>query len=608
MGFLSATGMIMMCLAGSSGNVSIEGLADWRGREGHWEMNADEAHHADPHFHGGVLAWPGDTFGTVRIEAEVRIADVYWDVESVWAGVLVRGQQVLTDGPWGGGYSLFIRANGEAALHSPSRETLAVHQTALRPREEGVRLALEAEGSHLRGYVNGNLVVEAEDDAYRDGEVALVHYGNAAVFRAVTVKGVPVEKTQPATLLPEHPAPRNLPPVTPMPAIGVRRQGEAPAEFYQRDTGARFIPKGFNHTRLEGVSTGWHATFNVGIYDPEAMETLLTEVAAAGANTLRVWAWGVQKETGFTGAPDSRGLNGAYMENFTDFLRRATRHGIYVVSILDETPHNAYYDRIAEEAEDDDDSMITGRNRGYLAPGPLAAKATAAADFVRFVKQADEGLLKTVLGWAFANEVSVNHSQGPFNVQEGMVTTSTGRAYDMADNEQRQACYDETILHWSNALVEAVKAVAPNALTTVGMWTSDAHGRPPVNYLLPDGKDPRIPPRPSVLAGADSRLDFLDIHIYPWDGTSRVRPEAHEAQAVLASDKPVIVGEYGVFKRNTIEEARVMMREMLEQAYALGYQGSLHWVWDLTEVEGQTWSAVEEGLAAHLMALDVHPR
>ena len=50
-----------------------------------------------------------------------------------------------------------------------------------------------------------------------------------------------------------------------------------------------------------------------------------------------------------------------------------------------------------------------------------------------------------------------------------------------------------------------------------------------------------------------------------------------------------------------------MMREMLEQAYSMGYQGSLHWVWDLTAVKGQTWSSVEEGLAEYLMNLDVYP-
>ncbi|HDP35026.1 MAG TPA: hypothetical protein ENN29_07960 [Candidatus Hydrogenedentes bacterium] len=395
----------------------------------------------------------------------------------------------------------------------------------------------------------------------------------------------------------------------PLPAIGVETDDSGVAGFVNRDTGERFVPLGFNHTVLSEISGGWHAVFNVGHYNGEEMELLLSRLAATGANTIRVWAWGVQNDTGFTAAPDGEGLNPAYMENFVDFLRRCANHGLYVVPILDETPHNAYYNIISEGADAALPTPdITGYNRNYLSPGPLAAKAQAVKDFVQYVKDADAELLNAVLGWSFSNEAFVKHSEGPFNMGSGAVITLTGRSYDMSDNGQRQACYDAAILHWCNALADAVKSVAPDALTTIGMWTSDAHARPPVNYLLPDARDPRRPPRPSVLAGADSKLDFLDIHIYPWDGTSQVRPEAHERDAVRRSNKPVIVGEYGVFKNKTIEEAKTMMREMVEQAYDMGYQGSLHWVWDLTEVEGQTWSAVEEGLAEYLMALDAHPK
>lgn len=393
-----------------------------------------------------------------------------------------------------------------------------------------------------------------------------------------------------------------------LPAIGIRKNETGMAEFFNRDSGKQFIPKGFNHTALSGVTTGWHATFNVGKYEPDAMEALLAKMAAVGANTIRVWIWGIQDVSGFTGSADSCGLNGAYMENVVDFLRRCTKHGLYVIPILDETPHNAYYNSIAAKADTAlPTPQVTGYNRNYFSAGTLAAKKQAIKYFVQYVKDADAGLLNAVLGWAFSNEAFVNHSEGPFNRDAGQVVVANGQCYDMGDNDQRQACYDESILHWCNTLADAVKSVAPHALTTLGMWTSDAHGRAPVNYLLPDDRDPRRPPRPSVLASAESHLDFLDIHIYPWDGTSKVRSEAHEWDAVKRSDKPVIVGEYGVFKNKAIEEAKIMMREMLEHAYHMGYQGSLHWIWDLIGVKGQTWSSVEEGLAEYLMSLGVHP-
>ncbi len=334
------------------------------------------------------------------------------------------------------------------------------------------------------------------------------------------------------------------------------------------------------------------------------MDAVLQTMAEAGGNVIRVWIWGTQKAGGFTGDLQSMGLNGAYMENVTDFLRRATKHGMYVVPILDEVPHNAYYNNVSDRAGfGKDDSKVTGYNRQILSPGPIAAKAEAIRHFLQYIKDADPGLLNAVLGWSFFNEACVNHTEGPFRYDEGTVTTANGKTYDMADKDQRQACYDEGVVYWANTLTEAVKSVDPEALTTVGMWTADAHGRKPYNGLVPDDRDPRRPPRPSVLAGATSRLGFLDIHIYPWDGTSKVRPEAHESEAIRAGRIPAIAGEYGVFKKNTLDEARVMLREMLEQAYAMGYIGQIFWVWDLSMVKGQTWSAVEEGLAEYVMGL-----
>ena len=106
-----------------------------------------------------------------------------------------------------------------------------------------------------------------------------------------------------------------------------------------------------------------------------------------------------------------------------------------------------------------------------------------------------------------------------------------------------------------------------------------------------------------MLAGSHCELDFLDVHIYPWGGSAEVHAPAHERDAVIQAGKPAMVGEYGVFKDKPIEEAKGVLKQMLEQAYAMGYRGDLHWVWDLTMVPGQTWSSVEEGLEEFVMAL-----
>ena len=388
--------------------------------------------------------------------------------------------------------------------------------------------------------------------------------------------------------------------VPPLPRVAVIKEPGKPGQFRVRDTGAPFYPQGFNHTVLEHGDSGWHATFNVGVYDPQAMDATLAAMTEAGANTVRIWAWGVQQAGGFTDAES--GVNPAYMDHFIDFLRRAARHRLYVIPILDETPQSPYYHAIARAADERAGiPPVPGRNGQYLNRGLIAAKRACAMDFVGYIRENAPEWCATIPAWSLANEVCVTFTNEPFNRTAGIVTLCTGKQYDMNDREQRQACYDESILYWANELASGIKEADPHALVTTGMWTADAHGRPPRNGLWPDDKDPRIPPRPSVLAGPDSRLDFIDVHIYPWDGTSKVLPEAHEWDAVLAGRIPAIVGEYGVFKNKSIDEARVMIREMLEQAYAMGYIGDLHWIWDLTGVPGQTWSAVEENLASYLM-------
>ena len=77
------------------------------------------------------------------------------------------------------------------------------------------------------------------------------------------------------------------------------------------------------------------ATFNTDIYDSKEMDTLLGRIALSGANTLRVWIWGIQNPNGFTGGLKGTGLNEAYMENVVDFLRHELRlTGTNVGSIM----------------------------------------------------------------------------------------------------------------------------------------------------------------------------------------------------------------------------------------------------------------------------------
>ncbi len=562
-------------------------LQSWVAHSGIWEAEDDILVHQGTDKRAGLAAQPGLRFGEVVVETDLCIPEVFSDSETVWAGLLVHAANPAANGAWHDGYQCFVRANGLVELHRADGKALGAVQTRAQPLEETVRLGCAVRGTHIEVSVNGERVIETEDGACPNGEVALISFGAVAAFDNVRICGTRLDPDLESTQA--SPAPHA--PVAALPRVALRKDG-----FFVKDSGARFTPRGFNHTVL---AKNWHATFNIGTYDHAAMDKTLAAMEQLGANVIRVWIWGIQGETGFTGNPAARGLNSAYMENVADFLRLATKHRIYVIPVLDETPHNAYYDAVDAAASDGAAPDVTGYTRQYLLPGPIAAKVAAIRDFIEFLRDADAGLLNAVLGWSLANEIFVNYTDGPFAKTEGSVTIS-GKTYDLSDPEQRQRCYDDGILRWANTLADAVEAADPEALVTAGMWTSDAAGRAPAYGLLHQGQDVRVPPRPSVLGGPESKLDFIDVHVYPWDGTPTVRREMHERDAVV---RPAIVGEYGVFKNKTPEEARAMCKEMLAQAYGMGYLGDLFWIWDLVGVPGQTWSAVEEGLGAYVMGL-----
>ncbi|MCX8065605.1 MAG: cellulase family glycosylhydrolase [Candidatus Hydrogenedentes bacterium] len=386
-----------------------------------------------------------------------------------------------------------------------------------------------------------------------------------------------------------------------LPRIFLREKGGK--TVFCTEDGELIVPRGFNHVVLEHKTSGWHALFNTNIYNPEEIESVLQKMSEWGANVIRVWAWGVQNEHGAFGMGEDDAINPRYLENFLDFLKKANKYKVYVIPIFDEYPKYGYFSGVAQELHikygEKDLPLAEGYNRQFFWESLIEAKAKAIKRFIEKIKERDENLINGVLAWELQNEVYVKVDNGPFKDFESTVKLPNGITLKNDTPENRQKIYDMAILHWANQLAKAIKEIVPDSLVTVGMWTSDSAGRSPTAGLPHDGKDPRMPPRPSVLGGEECLLDFIDIHIYPWDGTSKVRAECHEHGLVK---KPVIVGEYGVFPPLSIEESKRMLIEMLTQAYMMGYIGDLFWVWDLRDVSGQTYSAVSEDLGKYVMS------
>ena len=106
--------------------------------------------------------------------------------------------------------------------------------------------------------------------------------------------------------------------------IAVRIVGDE-AEFYDRQTGEEFIPRGANYVRLAphaSLGETYHSTFDPGLYDAAHAESVLVGMAALGYNTARVFI--DQNEV----VEPSGEFSGAYLDNLTDFLGRAALESV----------------------------------------------------------------------------------------------------------------------------------------------------------------------------------------------------------------------------------------------------------------------------------------
>jgi hypothetical protein len=137
--------------------------------------------------------------------------------------------------------------------------------------------------------------------------------------------------------------------------------------YYDRLTGEKFIPRGFNYVRLAPMSDTnpglWHSTLNPGFYDPERADVALQAMHNAGYNVVRVFV-DCCREKNNVGDP-SGGISSTYLENVIDFLEKAKANQIYVLLILDLTPADGGYDDLWADCC----STFDGENLRYLTPG-----------------------------------------------------------------------------------------------------------------------------------------------------------------------------------------------------------------------------------------------
>jgi len=363
--------------------------------------------------------------------------------------------------------------------------------------------------------------------------------------------------------------------------IGVR-QSAGVGEFFDRRSGDAFTPRGNSYIRLANLEmigggyTYYHSNFVVGLYDAPRSESALQAMESNGYNVVRVFLNGTCRG----GIGDlSGGLSSGYLDNLTDFLKRAGAHHLFVIITLDWTPDVApYRDLVGQQYGD----LFNGVNLHILTEGGVQGNAQFFSDLVQGLT-AQGAPLDAILAFELRNELYFASDQPPLCLTSGAATTANGQTYDMADPASKAQMMDENLAYWTDRMRSAILAVDPSALVTVGFFWPQQPNPTRIG-------DPRvIQPYPGI---SNSTADFVDLHAYP--GLELTLPQYVENYGMSAYlEKPVMMGEFGAFKfaYATAEIAAQAMESWQQESCAYGFKGWFVWTWDCDE-QPELWNAL----------------
>ncbi len=359
--------------------------------------------------------------------------------------------------------------------------------------------------------------------------------------------------------------------------------------FVVSATGRPFEPRGFNYIRLGP----WHATFDPARYDDAAAGEALRRMRADGFNTVRVFINTEARLPGAVATNGAPGLSRAYLRNVADSLAQARRTGIAVMLDTETFPRvSPYVERLRPLPPE-----IHPANAHYLDTGHLEAKAAFLRDFIGGLKAEDASCLEAVFAYDLQNELCY-HIAPPFTLVSGAITSANGRVYAMP--EQRRELAEESAVHYIDRMCAAIRAAHLGALVGASVFTFRAVGRRGPGDFTPDSADwrNRLPFRP--LAILDSKADYLDLHFYPANADEFERDLVSiefEAVRGIARErgKPILVGEFGVFKRPhpELDDAAAWAATLARRFRQLGLAGWLYWTYDTHEQSDELWYACE---------------
>lgn len=389
----------------------------------------------------------------------------------------------------------------------------------------------------------------------------------------------PTARTDPTAI---PPTTATDPPTQPSPEQAVHRIGvrqvDGIGEFYDLQTGEKFIPRGANYAfvPLDGGYT--NLLLKVGIYDPQRTRQDFARLAELGYNTVRVFLDHCSQGAGCIGDDDNTGLNPEYLDNLADMISAARESGIFILFTSNDLPGQGGY---AEEANSGADASFAGyRNSYYLRPPAITATRRYWRDLLQGLVERNAAL-DAVLGWQLLNEQWMFRHQPPLSLTSGIVQTTTG-SYDMSDPQQKSQMVSDGMVYYIAQMKEEILMHDPTALVTMGFFAPE--------IAAPDWYVETA----SLLARAD--LDFFDFHAYP--GELGFQEQAEHFGMIGYQARPLLLGEYGAFRHtfSDVESAARSLMTWVAESCTYGFDGWLYWSYHPADVRAsdRTWGLVDE--------------
>lgn len=342
------------------------------------------------------------------------------------------------------------------------------------------------------------------------------------------------------------------------------------AEFFDTTTGETFTPRGANYLDFTAAPNGEAVNWMLspGRFDPEAIRAAFQLLHGSYQyNTVRVFFDHCDSGEPCITQPGVAGLNPAYLDNLAQLIQIAAEEGIYLILTSNDLPGDSIYNDLAQR--ETGPQMYGYRNVHFLTLSGVEAARRYWEDLLTGLIERGAPL-PAVLGWSLLNEEWMFEDQPPLSLNEGRVTVSTGRTYDMASPGQKREMVADALVEYSRVLRDQIQALDPGALVTMGFFAPAF----PNETSIGDGW---YVDTASLLERAP--LDFFDFHAYPASDISLGEIAENFGLADGFEAKPVIMGEVGAFydRFPSADVATLRLMDWIADSCAYGFDGWLIW-------------------------------